>query len=151
MSGLTASPESAAITERLLDRLPAWFGIPEANAEYIAAAGRLPGFVAKSGVAAVGILLYHRHYTESAEVHLLAVDPEWHRRGVGGALVSATEEALRGDGCRLLQVKTLGAAHPDRGYADTRKFYRAAGFLPLEETRDLWPGTPCLIMVKALR
>jgi hypothetical protein len=48
-------------------------------------------------------------------------------------------------------VKTLGEAHPDQGYAGTREFYRSVGFLPLEETGDLWPGTPCLIMVRWLR
>lgn len=51
----------------------------------------------------------------------------------------------------MLQVKTLGARHPDEGYARTRAFYRAVGFLPLEETDDLWPGNPCLIMVKWCR
>jgi hypothetical protein len=25
------------------------------------------------------------------------------------------------------------------------------GFQPLEEISDLWPGNPCLIMIKALR
>lgn len=53
-------------------------------------------------------------------------------------------------GIRLLEVKTLGASHPDAGYARTRHFYEKQGFLPLEET-DLWgEGTPCLIMVKPL-
>lgn len=49
---------------------------------------------------------------------------------------------------RLLEIKTLGASHPDKGYARTRHFYEGVGFLALEET-GLWgEGTPCLIMVK---
>jgi len=36
-------------------------------------------------------------------------------------------------------------------YARTRAFYRALGFLPLEERTDIWgPENPCLISVKAL-
>ena len=54
------------------------------------------------------------------------------------------------DGVRLLQVKTLGPSDPDEGYRRTRRFYQAVGFEPLEELVGLWPGNPCLIMVKVL-
>jgi hypothetical protein len=50
----------------------------------------------------------------------------------------------------LLQVKTLGPSLPDASYDQTRRFYVHMGFRPLEEIRDLWPGNPCLIMVKVL-
>ena len=85
-----------------------------------------------------------------AEIHLTVVDREAHGQGVGTAMVDAIEEACRADGVRLLEVKTLGASHPDPGYARTRHFYQRCGFLPLEET-DLWvEDNPCLIMVKPL-
>lgn len=144
------SPELAAIAENLLATLPNWFGIPEANAEYVAAATRLPGYVAHAGDDAVGILLCERHFPETAEIHLMAVHPAWHRKGIGRALVDALIDDLRPTGCRLLEVKTLGPSRADAGYAKTREFYRAVGFLPLEELVDLWPGNPCLIMVQAL-
>jgi GNAT superfamily N-acetyltransferase len=145
------SAELAAITDRLLGLLPAWFGIPEANAEYVASATELPGFVARTDTEPIGVLLCRRHFPSSAEIHLMAVDPSWHRRGVGGALVAAVESEVTSDGAQLLQVKTLGPTRPDEGYAGTRAFYRSVGFLPLEETNDLWPENPCLIMVKPLR
>ncbi|MGW4955744.1 GNAT family N-acetyltransferase [Nonomuraea sp. NPDC004186] len=151
ISRITGSAELAEVTARLLDRLPTWFGIPEANAEYVESATRLPGLLAHAGAEVIGVLLYRRHFAEAAEIHLMAVSPGWHRRGVGRALVDAVTSDVRADGCRLLQVKTLGAKHPDPGYARTRAFYRAVGFLPLEETDDLWPGNPCLIMVKWCR
>lgn len=116
------------MTERLIELLPAWFGMPESNAEYIDSANELPGFVVKAGDDSVGILLYRRHFPKSAEIHFMAVAPGWHRRGVGRALVTAAETDLRGDECQLLQVKTLGPTHPDQGYAHTRTFYRTAGF-----------------------
>jgi GNAT superfamily N-acetyltransferase len=149
---VTGSAELAAVTGRLLALLPSWFGIPEANAEYVESATHLPGLVAHdTGTGEpIGVLLYRRHFPEAVEIHLMAVTPSWHRRGVGRALVAAVEADLGADGCRLLQVKTLGATHPDPGYARTRAFYRAVGFLPLEETAALWPENPCLIMVKPL-
>ncbi|MFF4621079.1 GNAT family N-acetyltransferase [Nonomuraea jabiensis] len=151
ISRVTGSAEVAEVTAKLLEELPSWFGIPEANAEYVESATRLPGLLAHAGAEAVGVLLYRRHFAEAAEIHLMAVSPDRHRRGVGRALVDAVTSDVRADGCRMLQVKTLGAKRPDRGYARTRAFYRAVGFLPLEETDDLWPGSPCLIMVKWCR
>jgi GNAT superfamily N-acetyltransferase len=74
----------------------------------------------------------------------------WHRRGIGRALVAALEADLIAVGVKFLQVKTLGPSSPDPGYERTRQFYASAGFEPLEETADLWPGNPCLIMIKAL-
>ena len=53
-------------------------------------------------------------------------------------------------GCIFLQVKTLGPSRADANYEQTRTFYERRGFEPLEELSDLWPGNPCLLMVKTL-
>lgn len=136
----------------ILATVPAWFGIERANREYAAAAERMPGYVAITSAGTVaGCLLLARHYPTSGEVHLLAVRGELHGQGIGRCLIEEVEHDLRTDGARLLSVKTLGPSHPDGGYASTRRFYEALGFLPLEELQDLWPGYPCLVMVKPLR
>lgn len=98
----------------------------------------------------VGTMLAVRHFPTAAEIHLMAVAREHHRRGVGRTLVAALERDLIADGVTLLQVKTLGPARSDAAYDRTRAFYTALGFQPLEEIHDLWPGNPCLIMVKPL-
>ncbi|GAA1588196.1 MULTISPECIES: GNAT family N-acetyltransferase [Kribbella] len=150
---ITAVPASDALattTEALLAQLPAWFGIAEANAEYVNAARTLNGLVARVGDEPVGVLLHRRHFPEAAEIHLMAVGPDHHREGVGRALVNQLLTELRRDGCEVLQVKTLGPSHPDPGYAATRKFYRAMGFRPVEELQGLWGSNPCLLMVMTL-
>ena len=144
--------------ERLLRSLPDWFGIESSLLGYVAAAEHLPTYLARPATdpppgtehSAVGVLLAARHFPGAAEIHLMAVDPAVHRRGVGRALVKAAERDLIADGVRLLQVKTLGPADPDPGYRLTRRFYQAMGFEPLEQITGLWPGNPCLIMVKVL-
>lgn len=138
-------------TDRLLRSLPEWFGDEPSIVEYVDAAGRLPTYLATAADGAViGVLLLEWHFPSSAEVHLMAVDRDWHRRGVGRTLVAAAERDVRSAGASLLGVKTLGPSRPDANYAATRKFYEAIGFLRLEELRDLWPGNPCLVLVKPL-
>lgn len=77
--------------------------------------------------------------------------PSYHRQWIGRRLLAYAEEALRDDGVRLLQVKTLGPSSFNAAYARTRAFYTAMGFLPLEERFDLWgEDNPYLILVKCL-
>jgi GNAT superfamily N-acetyltransferase len=153
---VTSGKPDPATVARLLRMLPAWFGIESAVADYIESARHLPAYLAWPGSTAgreglpVGVLLAVRHYPTSAEIHLMAVDPARHRQGIGRALVAALEADLIADNVRFLQVKTLGPAHPDPGYERTRQFYASAGFTPLEEIIGLWPGNPCLIMIKTL-
>ncbi len=138
-------------TRRLLDALPAWFGIPEANDAYVAFADGNPTWSAVSDSGdVVGVLTEQHHGPESREIHLLAVHPTMHRHGVGRALVEAFEARALSEAVRLTHVKTLGPSHPDEGYAHTREFYLALGYVPMEETPELWDGTPALLMVKPL-
>lgn len=136
---------------RLLATVPEWFGLPEANAEYVEAARVSETWTVRDAAGTVvGVTLVERHFPDVAEIHLTVVDRAHHGLGVGTAMLSAIEADARHRGVRLLEVKTLGASHPDAGYARTRHFYEKFGFLSLEET-DLWgEQNPCLFMVKPL-
>jgi ribosomal protein S18 acetylase RimI-like enzyme len=144
--------QDPAAVERLLRELPNWFGIAESNRAYVDDAERLPSYLAVGpDDQVVGALLLKRHFPEAAEVHLMAVDPRLHRQAVGRLLLEAVEADLAADDVRLLQVKTVGPSSPDLGYAKTRAFYSAMGFLPLEEFPTLWnEANPCLVLVKPL-
>lgn len=106
--------------------------------------------MALEGERPVGFLALTTHNPYTAEIHVMGVLPEWHHQGIGTALVERAEAVARDGGYEYLQVKTLGPSHPDLHYARTRTFYMRRGFRPLEELADLWPGNPCLIMVKRL-
>lgn len=137
--------------ERLLATVPEWFGLPDANQEYLdAARAKETWTVRDADDVVVGVTLVDRHFPHVAELHFMVVDRAHHGQGVGTAMVRAIEDDALARGVRLFQVKTLGASHPDAGYARTRHFYEQMGFLPLEET-DLWgEDNPCLFMVKPL-
>jgi GNAT superfamily N-acetyltransferase len=131
--------EQAPVCEPILRALPQWFGIEEATAQYVRDTNRLPTLIAALDGDLVGFLTLNQHSDHAAEIHVMAVRPEMHRRGVGRALLAEAEVYLRQHGVEYVQVKTLSPAHPDPGYALTRRFYRAMGFRPLEEFPETSP------------
>jgi GNAT superfamily N-acetyltransferase len=134
-----------------LTALPTWFGIRASVEEYVAAADRSATIVASLGDEDVGFLTLVRHSRYAAEVYVMAVLPEFHRHGIGRALLEHAEEMLAADGVEFLQVKTLSPSKADDGYDKTRAFYLAYGFRPLEEFRDLWDAdNPALQMIKVI-
>jgi len=140
----------AAACEPILRALPGWFGIEAAIVNYVRSIDELPTFLAVMDEQVVGFLTLKQHTDYSAEIYVMAVAPQVHRAGIGRELVREAERALRESKVEYLQVKTLAASHPSPEYAKTRAFYVAQGFRPLEEFPNLWPGNPCLLMVKYL-
>jgi GNAT superfamily N-acetyltransferase len=138
--------ERSRLCEQVLRDLPDWFGIEDATAAYIRDVADLPTLA----VGDDALLSLKLHTPRAAEVYVMGVRRHRHGEGVGTALLAAAEEHLRARGVEYLQVKTLGPSDPDEGYASTRAFYEARGFVPLEELHDLWEQNPCLILVKKL-
>ena len=140
-----------AICERILRALPEWFGIESALVQYVGDTATLPTWMAEWAHRPVGFVTVREHTPLAAEIHCMAVLPNAHRQGIGRAIVEHVERDLRSRGFRFLQVKTLGPSRPDEHYERTRRFYEAVGFTALDEFPSLWPGNPCLLLVKSLR
>jgi len=137
------------VCEQVLRALPDWFGLETAICHYIEAVNDLPSVVARVDGMPVGFVALKQHYLHSAEIYVMGVLPDFHRMGIGRAMLTYAEEYLSGQGVCYLQVKTLGPSHADPSYASTRAFYAAVGFSPLEEFFQLWDeNNPCLVMVK---
>lgn len=132
----------------ILAELPQWFGIPQSNAEYAEAAERDLAWVAEDRDGPIGVMVLTDHGFTAIEIHLLAVRPGVHRRGVGRALVEQARAVARELGKPYVTVKTRGPSLPYEPYERTRAFYEATGFEPLEELTEIWgPENPCLIMI----
>ena len=146
--------EDAAACEAIGRTLPAWFGIEEGLRELRHAAETEPGFVATTGDGddhLLGFVTFAQRFPETWEITWMAVAPEAHRRGIGRALVAATERHAREAGASLLLVKTLADLHPSPEYAVTRAFYAACGFLRVAVLPEEWdPANPCLLLTKPL-
>ncbi len=112
--------------------------------------GRLPSYLAVEGEQVVGVALLAQHFPQSRELHLLAVRRDRHRQGIGRLLVEAVVTDLRTADVRLLEVHTVGPSYESEGYARTRAFYEAVGFVPMNELQRIdWSG-PTLILVRPL-
>ncbi|MCJ7552112.1 MAG: GNAT family N-acetyltransferase [Anaerolineae bacterium] len=139
------------VCEPILRALPDWFGLEASTQAYIKQTDLLPTFVAVTEESTVGFLTVKQHSAAAAEILVMCVLPQYHRQGIGRALVEDAEDYMRRTGISFLQVKTLSARHPDPNYARTRAFYKAVGFVELEEFTEIWEaGSPCLQMIKYL-
>jgi GNAT superfamily N-acetyltransferase len=67
----------------------------------------------------------------TAELEMLAVDPDHQRRGAAAALIDFAVEQLREAGVSVVAVGTGG----DPGHAPARRAYEQAGFRPLPLVR----------------
>jgi coenzyme F420-0:L-glutamate ligase / coenzyme F420-1:gamma-L-glutamate ligase len=138
--------ERSRIAAAVLRDLTEWFGIEESTAAYIEAASTLPTFAVEPDR---GFLCLKQHTPRAAELYVLGVRRDHHRRGIGRSLVAAAESWCRAQGIRYLHVKTLGPSRESRGYGATRAFYEAMSFVALEELHGLWgEDNPALILVK---
>lgn len=132
----------------ILAELPEWFGLPQSNAEYAEFAEHEPTWVAEANGDVLGVMTLVDHGFSAIDIHLMAVRPQAHRRGVGRALVRRALAETRALDRPYLTVKTRGPSLPYEPYERTRAFYEAVGFQPLEEFTEIWgPENPCLIMV----
>lgn len=86
-------------------------------------------WVACAGNIPVGWLAMRKHLEDRmGEIHILAVDPDWQRRGVASRLMDCAIAAMRAEGLLIAMVETGG----DRGHAPSRATYERAGF-------ERWP------------
>ena len=107
-------------------------GIPEPIEEYESAVDGIVAFTVSVDGELAGFLPVNLHFERSAELHVLGASEQYHRSGIGRALLHACEEYCRERGLRFLQVKTLSPSRESDEYGRTRKFYLAMGFEPLE-------------------
>lgn len=142
--------QKACIAREILEALPDWFGIPQAAEEYIADSKGRPFFCAFDGEAPVGFLYLKETGKHTAELAVMGVKKEYHRRGVGRALFEQAKQAAQNLGYSFLQVKTVQMGRYDI-YDATNRFYLSLGFQELEVFPTLWDEcNPCQIYIMAL-
>lgn len=145
---LEDSEEKSRIAGVILQQLPQWFGILEAIDWYVEASQHLPMLVAYANQTPVGFLCLDETSSQTMEIIVMGILPQFHRQGIGRQLILEAQAWLKVQSYTYLQVKTLADSHPDVNYALTRHFYHSMGFVDVEVFEKLW-GTenPALQMI----
>ena len=143
--------ERTSECEAVLRTLPGWFGIERALLMYVEDTAKLPTFAIEQDGRVIGFLTLLEHFPTAWEVHCMAIEAHARERGLGSQLITHSEEWLRKRGVEFLQVKTVAASSKSTNYAQTRQFYEARGFVPVEIFPELWdPWNPALQCIKRL-
>lgn len=127
------STAKGAVCAEVLAALPKWFGIPASNKAYIRGVETMPMWAAYDDGRLLGFIALGQPTPHVFEVHVMGVKPVLHRHGTGRALMEQAAAHARANGIRFLTVKTLSSRDADPGYAKTRAFYEAMGFVAIDE------------------
>lgn len=120
--------------------------------EYVTAGPESCGYhfiVDRDGEQVLGFACYGpRDLTDGVfDLYWIAVDPNARRTGAGRRLITASEDAVRNAGGRMLIAETSGTPH----YESTRKFYLGTNYVAEATIKDFYvPGDDLVIFVKRL-
>ena len=145
------APEKQEIARLILEALPDWFGVADTREEYIRESAGLSFFAAYDGDRPIGFLCLKETGKDTAELHVMGVLQEYHRKGVGRRLFEKAKETAAGEGYSFLQVKTVRMGMYE-DYDRTNRFYLSLGFKEFEVFPMLWDEqNPCQVYVMSLR
>jgi len=146
---VTDPAEKSALCDKTLRALPQWFGVEKSIVDYVSQVRSLPFFAACEDGAVIGFAALKIHSAYAAEIAVMGVLPEYHRRRTGAKLLHSCEQYCLAHSIEFLTVKTLDASCEYEPYERTRRFYLKAGFRPLEVFPLLWDAeNPCLLLAK---
>ncbi len=138
------------IARNVLEALHDWFEVDESREQYIAESADQIFLAAKQDGRYVGFLCLKQTGDATVELAVMGVLKEYHRSGLGRALVQEAERIAKDAGFSFMQVKTVRmGVYED--YDRTNLFYRSCGFRELEVIEAIWGAeNPCQIYIKSL-
>lgn len=142
--------EKQKIARLILESLTDWFGVPESRESYIRESADRFFAAAFDKEQPVGFICLKETGKDTAEIAVMGVLKEYHRKGTGTALFRKAKEIAVASGYSFLQVKTVQMGKYE-DYDRTNRFYRALGFKEFEVFPMLWDEhNPCQVYVMSL-
>lgn len=149
---LVEKDEKERLALNVLRALPDWFGIEESLVSYARDSRDQIVLEVMSGGQAAGFLALKEHFSQTWEIAVLGLYPQYHLKGLGRRLVDSACRLALEKGVTYLTVKTVRQPEGGPAYLKTLAFYQAMGFVPLEVFPTLWDErNPCLMLVLGLK
>lgn len=143
--------EKKDIARMILEALPEWFEVEESREQLIENSVEQIFIIAKDNDKAVGFVCLKGTGKDTAELAVLGVLKEYHRKGIGAKLVESAKEIAKHSGFSFLQVKTVEMGKYE-DYDKTNLFYQNVGFKEFEVFPTLWDeANPCQVYVMYLQ
>ncbi len=146
----------ALACDQIILSLPHHFG-NESGRQMCAKAVRTnEGWVAVLDGRVVGFLTLQLHGVTTIEITWMAVHANLRGQGIGRRLIERLRQEMQAREYRLLLVATFAPSYDEGsvedGYAATRAFYQAVGFLALCEVSLYWGigSDPALLLIMPL-
>ncbi len=148
---IEAAKTKSEICREVLQDLPEWFGIEDANKSYMDGVKNKPMFAAYHQHELLGFYSIEEENQYTLNMYVLGVKKRYHKAGIGHALQKAVETYAIAHKYRFLIVLTLAAKHPDQHYKLTRNFYKKEGFYPIYQNDTIWDQkNPAQIYLKPI-
>ena len=128
---ITDNQQKQQIARQVLEALPEWFGIEQAREEYISDSTGQMLFASIHDEQPVGFLCLKPTGRDTVELAVMGVRKEYHRQGIGRALVKSACQMAKKQGFSFMQVKTVQMGHYPE-YDATNRFYQSLGFKEFE-------------------
>ena len=143
--------EKSKICQMILNELPLWFGIPEANKEYCANVKNTRFIAIVQNNEIIGFISIKKNFELVSEIYVMGIKEQYHNLGIGKELIDLICKELKEENIEYLEVKTLDESRENEEYRKTRLFYKSVGFIPFDVLHNEWgESNPCLIMIKKI-
>ena len=147
---IVTDSEKMNIARAVLENLTDWFGNHAAREGHIRESAGKIFLCACCDENPVGFLYLKETGKHTAEIAVMGVLPEFHRRGMGRNLLQAAKEICHKKGYHFMQVKTVKMGVYEE-YDCTNRFYQAMEFQEFEVIPDFWDeANPCQIYVMGI-
>ena len=148
---ITESDEKKQIARSVLEALTDWFEISESRETYIRESGSQLFYAAFDDSLPVGFICLKQTGKDTAELSVMGVLKEYHKKGIGRQLFLKAKEAAVRKGYSFLQVKTVKMGVYEE-FDSTNRFYLALGFKEFEVFPLLWDeNNPWQIYVMSIK
>lgn len=145
------SPDIAeALCRQITIDLPEYFGLPAINEHYALGVKSKINFAAKLREKFVALLSMDFPYPSNGNIYWMGILRDYHRTGIGMALVDEAVRYAKEKGARTMTVETLAESESDENYLKTYRFYQACGFSPMFNLKPQGYEWNMVYMIKIL-